>query len=144
MTFKRAEVLLGNGTYYHWEYNMRMTVARKDLLGMLRCGVEIQQQTNIWSVTSAMHAWGVLQDFYNRSTLRNRVTITRRLHAFIKESGDTRKIRSGYSESYHSWKAVIKGSDVPTTEYGGTAIEWVYFEVFNDMWVLVWIVRLGN
>uniref|UniRef100_A0AAV1UB37 Retrotransposon Copia-like N-terminal domain-containing protein n=1 Tax=Peronospora matthiolae TaxID=2874970 RepID=A0AAV1UB37_9STRA len=32
MTIKSSEVLLGSGNYYHWEYNMRMTLARKGLL----------------------------------------------------------------------------------------------------------------
>jgi len=32
MTTKHAEVLLGSGNYFHWEYNMRMTLARKVLL----------------------------------------------------------------------------------------------------------------
>jgi hypothetical protein len=33
MMTKRAEVLLlGSGNYFHWEYNMRMTLARKVLL----------------------------------------------------------------------------------------------------------------
>ena len=34
-----------------------------------------------------MHAWGTLRNFYNRSTLQNRVTMTRRLHKFKMESG---------------------------------------------------------
>ena len=33
MTSKRAEFLLGSGNYYHWEYNMRMTLARKRSFG---------------------------------------------------------------------------------------------------------------
>ena len=56
-------------------------------LGIIAQGVEIQHQTKIRSATRAMHAWGVLRDFYNRSTLHNRVTMTRRLHAFKMESG---------------------------------------------------------
>ena len=111
MTSKRAEVLLGSGNYFHWEYNMRMTLARKGLLahvgvvkpenevteawlvsdakslGIIAQGVEIQHQTKIRSATRAMHAWGVLRDFYNRSTLHNRVTMTRRLYAFKMENG---------------------------------------------------------
>lgn len=106
MTSKNSEVLLGNGNYFHWEYNMRMTLARKGLLahvqvvkaedeitetwlindakalGIIAQGVELQHQTKIRSATRAMHAWGILRDFYNRSTLHNRVTMTRRLHDF--------------------------------------------------------------
>uniref|UniRef100_A0AAV1UUG1 Retrotransposon Copia-like N-terminal domain-containing protein n=1 Tax=Peronospora matthiolae TaxID=2874970 RepID=A0AAV1UUG1_9STRA len=32
MTIKSSEVILGSSNYYHWEYNMRMTLARKGLL----------------------------------------------------------------------------------------------------------------
>uniref|UniRef100_A0AAV1V3C8 Polyprotein n=1 Tax=Peronospora matthiolae TaxID=2874970 RepID=A0AAV1V3C8_9STRA len=32
MNVKRAEFLLGSGNYFHWEFNMRMTLARKGLL----------------------------------------------------------------------------------------------------------------
>lgn len=90
---------------------MRMTLARKGLLahvevvkpesditeawlindvkalGIIAQGVEIQHQTKIRSASRAMHAWGILRDFYYRSTLQNRVTMTRRLHGFKMESG---------------------------------------------------------
>ncbi|GMF16735.1 unnamed protein product [Phytophthora lilii] len=113
MTTKRAEVLLGSGNYFHWEFNMRMTLARKGLLehvlvikpeneitegwlmndakalGIIAQGVELQHQTKIRSATRAMEAWGTLRDFYNRSTLHNRVTMTRRLHEFKMEDGST-------------------------------------------------------
>ncbi|KAG3115762.1 hypothetical protein PI124_g8358 [Phytophthora idaei] len=29
---KKAEVHLGSGNYFHWEYNMRTTLAQKGLL----------------------------------------------------------------------------------------------------------------
>ena len=111
MASKRTEVLLGSGNYYHWELNMRMTLARKGLLGhitvlkdenditeawlvndakalgIIAQGVEIQHQTKIRSATRAMEAWATLRDFYNRSTLHNRVTMTRRLHEFKMDSG---------------------------------------------------------
>ncbi|KAE8909746.1 hypothetical protein PF005_g20756 [Phytophthora fragariae] len=75
MTTKRAEVLLGSGNYFPWEYNMRMTLARKGLLahvqdvkadgditeswlvndakalGIIAQGVELQHQTKIRSAT---------------------------------------------------------------------------------------------
>ena len=92
---------------------MRMTLARKGLLahvqvvkaedeitetwlindakalGIIAQGVELQYQTKILSATRAMHAWGILRDFYNRSTLHNRVTMTRRLHDFKMENGSS-------------------------------------------------------
>ncbi|KAE8981371.1 hypothetical protein PR001_g24021, partial [Phytophthora rubi] len=111
MTKKRAEVLLGSGNYFHWEYNMRMTLARKGLLahvqavkvesditeawlvndakalGIIAQGVELQHQTKIRSATRAIEAWGTLREFYNRTTLHNRVTMTRRLHEFKMDDG---------------------------------------------------------
>uniref|UniRef100_A0AAV1UBQ4 Polyprotein n=1 Tax=Peronospora matthiolae TaxID=2874970 RepID=A0AAV1UBQ4_9STRA len=36
-----------------------------------------------------MHAWVILRDFYNRTTLHNRVEMTRRLHEFKMENGST-------------------------------------------------------
>ena len=36
-----------------------------------------------------MEAWATLREFYNRTTLHNRVTMTRRLHDFKMEEGST-------------------------------------------------------
>lgn len=92
---------------------MRMTLARKGLLahvkvitkekemteawlfkdakalGIIAQGIELQHQTKIRSATMAMHAWVIFRDFYNRTTLHNRVEMTRRLHEFKMESGST-------------------------------------------------------
>ena len=39
-------------------------------------------------------AWNTLRDFYNRTTLHNRVTMTRRLHEFKMDHGrSSRKLR---------------------------------------------------
>uniref|UniRef100_A0AAV1TS81 Polyprotein n=1 Tax=Peronospora matthiolae TaxID=2874970 RepID=A0AAV1TS81_9STRA len=111
MSTKRAEVLLGSGNYFHWEFNMRMSLARKGLLahvevvkaeseiteawlvndakalGIIAQGVELQHQTKIRSSTRAIQAWVTLREFYNRTTLHNRVTMTRRLHEFKMDAG---------------------------------------------------------
>lgn len=92
---------------------MRMTLARKGLLahvqvvkpeneiteawltndakalGIIAQGVELQHQTKIRTATRAMEAWATLREFYNRTTLHNRVTMTRRLHDFKMEDGST-------------------------------------------------------
>uniref|UniRef100_A0AAV1U700 Uncharacterized protein n=1 Tax=Peronospora matthiolae TaxID=2874970 RepID=A0AAV1U700_9STRA len=92
---------------------MRMTLARKGLLahlevvkpeleitgawlinyakalGIIAQGVELQHQTKIRSATRAIHTWPTLPDFHNRSTLQNRVNMTRRLHQFKMESVST-------------------------------------------------------
>ncbi|POM81653.1 Polyprotein [Phytophthora palmivora] len=75
MITKRAEVLLGSGNYLRWEYNMRMTLARKGLLAHAKNemteawlinnakalasvtrGAELQHQTKIRSALRAMGA----------------------------------------------------------------------------------------
>ncbi|OWZ01019.1 polyprotein, partial [Phytophthora megakarya] len=112
-TTKKAEVFLGSGNYFPWEYNMRMTPARKGLLshvevvkleseeteawttsdakalGIIAQAVELQHQTKIRFSTRAMQAWNTLREYYNRTTLHNRVTMTRRLHEFKMENGST-------------------------------------------------------
>ncbi|GMF29764.1 unnamed protein product [Phytophthora fragariaefolia] len=113
MTTKKAEVLLGSGNYFHWEYNMRTTLARKGLLahveavkaeneiteawlvkdakalGIIAQGVEIPHQTKIRSATRAMQAWNTLREYYNRTTLHNRVAMTKRLLEFKMEDGSS-------------------------------------------------------
>ncbi|CEG44975.1 putative polyprotein [Plasmopara halstedii] len=56
-------------------------------LGIIAQGIEIQHQTKIRSATRAMEASGTLRDFYNRSTLYNRVVMARRPHEFKIKSG---------------------------------------------------------
>ncbi|OWZ19016.1 hypothetical protein PHMEG_0006804 [Phytophthora megakarya] len=111
MTTKLAKVLLGSGNYFHWEYNMRMTLARKGLLAHVQVvkleseiteawlvndakalaiiaqGVELQHQTKIRSAVRAMEAWNTLREYYNRTTLHNRVAMTRCMHEFKMEEG---------------------------------------------------------
>uniref|UniRef100_H3H572 Polyprotein n=2 Tax=Phytophthora ramorum TaxID=164328 RepID=H3H572_PHYRM len=110
---KKAEVVLGSDNYFHWEFAMRMTLARKGLLahvqlvkdpsemtdawllndmkalGLIAQGVAVEHHTKIRSATSAIMAWNTLRDFYNRTTMHNRVTMTRRLHEFKMEGGVT-------------------------------------------------------
>lgn len=90
---------------------MRMTLARKGLsehifvvkteaeitdtwkaddlkaLGIIAHGIEIVHQTKIRSATTAKQAWDTLATYYNRSNLKNRVALTRRLHDFKMEAG---------------------------------------------------------
>ncbi|GMF12666.1 unnamed protein product [Phytophthora lilii] len=111
---KKAEVILGSNNYFHWEFAMRMTLARKGLLahvqmvkdpaaeiteawllndmkalGLIAQEVAVEHHTKIRSATSAIMAWNTLRDFYNRTTMHNRVTMTRRLHEFKMEDGVT-------------------------------------------------------
>ena len=110
---KEAEVILGNDNYFYWEFVMRMTLERKGILahaqvvkdpaevtetwllndmkalGLIAQGVAMEHHTNIRSATSAIMAWNILRDFYNRTTIHNRVMMTRRLHEFKMEGGMT-------------------------------------------------------
>lgn len=45
---KRPEDILGNDNYYHWEFNMRMTLARKGLLGHIECTKKEAEVTEEW------------------------------------------------------------------------------------------------
>lgn len=108
---QRPQDLLGNDNYYHWSFNMRMLLARKELiahvdsmkpvaewteewrtkdmkaLAIIAQGVEVEHQTKIRSAITAKQAWDTLKEFYNRSTLHNRVAITKRLHEFRMDDG---------------------------------------------------------
>ena len=53
MANKRTEVLLGSGNYYHWEYNMRMTLARKGLLGYVMAFKDESDVTEAWLINYA-------------------------------------------------------------------------------------------
>ncbi|KAJ8564114.1 hypothetical protein ON010_g7228 [Phytophthora cinnamomi] len=110
---KKAEVIMGSENYFNWEFSMRMTLARKGLLahvqvvkvpsdvteawllndikalGLIDQGMAVEHHTKIRSTTSAIQAWNTLGEFYNRTTMRNRIAMTRRLHEFTMEEGST-------------------------------------------------------
>lgn len=105
--------LLGDDNYFHWEFNMRMTLARKGLfehtveikaeaertkewrvadmkaLALIARGVQVQHQAKIRGAGTAMEAWGTLHDYYNRRNLHNRIALTRLLHEFKMEKGSS-------------------------------------------------------
>ncbi|OWY98831.1 hypothetical protein PHMEG_00030299 [Phytophthora megakarya] len=58
-------------------------------LGLIVQGVSIEHHTKIRSVTSAVQACNTLLTFYNRTTMHNRVTMTRWIHEFKMEDGST-------------------------------------------------------
>ncbi|OWZ14340.1 polyprotein [Phytophthora megakarya] len=84
---------------------MRMTLARKGILahvqvvkdpaemtealGLIAQGVSVERHKKIRSAASAMHAWNTLLEFYNQTTMHNRVTMIRRLHEFKTDDGLT-------------------------------------------------------
>lgn len=55
--------------------------------GLIAKGVTVEHHTKIRSATSAIiMAWNTLLEFYNRTTMHNRVSMTCRLHEFKMES----------------------------------------------------------
>ncbi|POM69237.1 Hypothetical protein PHPALM_14496 [Phytophthora palmivora] len=92
----KAEVIVGSDNYFHWEFVMLMTLARKGLLahvqvvkdpaevdevwllndmkalGLIAQSVALEHHRKIRPVTSAIQAWNTLNDFYNRTGVHNR------------------------------------------------------------------------
>ena len=91
---------------------MRMTLARKELishidavkpenewteewrikdmkaLAFIAQGVEVEHQTKIRNAVTAKQAWDTLQEFYNRSNLHNRISVTKKLHEFCMDTNE--------------------------------------------------------
>ena len=53
-----------------------------NVLELIAQGIALEHHTQIWSTTTDIQACITLRDFYNRTSMRNRVTLTRRLHDF--------------------------------------------------------------
>ncbi|POM76054.1 Polyprotein [Phytophthora palmivora] len=53
-------------------------------LGLIAQGVALEHHTKIRPATSVIQAWNTMCDFYYRTTMHNRVTMTRRLHGGFK------------------------------------------------------------
>ncbi|KAE8983391.1 hypothetical protein PF005_g21694 [Phytophthora fragariae] len=111
MTTTKAEVILGSDNYFHWEFAMRMTLARKGrlehvevvkgpaeitdawllndkkALGFIAQGVAVGHHTKIRAATSVIIAWNPLRDFCDRTAMHNRVTMNCRLHELKIEDG---------------------------------------------------------
>ncbi|ETI49173.1 hypothetical protein F443_06911 [Phytophthora nicotianae P1569] len=112
-TAKKAEVILGSDNYFHWEFAMRMTLARKGLLAHVQVVKEPAEVTEAWMLND-MKALGLIAQgvdlkhtrsfgqqrlpcragprcasFTTGSTMHNRVMMTRRLYEFKMEEGST-------------------------------------------------------
>ncbi|CAI5737498.1 unnamed protein product [Peronospora farinosa] len=73
MSAKKAEVILESDNYFHWEFVMRMTLARKGLTAPIQMVKPEAEMIEAW-------AWITLREFYNRTTMHNVVTMTLHLH----------------------------------------------------------------
>ncbi|CAI5706252.1 unnamed protein product [Peronospora farinosa] len=50
MSTKRAEVILGSDNHFHWEFVMRMTLARKGLLAHIQMVKPEAEMTEAWVI----------------------------------------------------------------------------------------------
>ncbi|KAE9266458.1 hypothetical protein PR003_g32115 [Phytophthora rubi] len=83
-------VKLVEDNYFHWEFNMRMELSRKGLLAQIikpEFDALSDRSTVQWK-TDDLKALGVIAgDPFNRTTLKNRLIVTKKLHNFKMESG---------------------------------------------------------
>ncbi|KAE9260090.1 hypothetical protein PR003_g34516, partial [Phytophthora rubi] len=102
-------VKLVEDNYFHWEFNMRMKLSRKGLLahiikpefdalsdrstvqwktndlkalGVIAGDVSLTYQVYIRGATTAADSWRMLEEQFNRNTLKNRLIVTQKLHNF--------------------------------------------------------------
>ncbi|CEG42208.1 hypothetical protein F443_20714 [Plasmopara halstedii] len=59
MSTKKAEVLLGSDNYFHWEFAMRMKLARKGLLAHVQTVKPEAEMTEAWLLND-MKALGLI------------------------------------------------------------------------------------
>lgn len=107
---------LRDDNYFTWEFNARMALARKDLLDHVHFKIDEdigsvdrsshawraadmrafailsrllspQFQTMVREATSARHAWEILEAFFVRRNLHNRIQLRRKLHGFRMLTG---------------------------------------------------------
>ena len=105
--------ILTDDNYFMWEFNARMTFARKKLLdhGMIKPEPAVLQEHPEWKVSdmkalavlvkllsptyqfmvreceSAIEAWEALKTFFAKKNLHNRVQLRNQLHEFVMQTG---------------------------------------------------------
>ncbi|KAE8960716.1 hypothetical protein PR001_g30290, partial [Phytophthora rubi] len=88
-------VKLVEENYFHWEFNMRMKLSRKGLLAhiikpefdALSDRSTVQWKTDDLKALRVIAGDRMLEEQFNRNTLKNRLTVTKKLHNFKMESG---------------------------------------------------------
>ncbi|GMF34253.1 unnamed protein product [Phytophthora fragariaefolia] len=104
-------VKLVESNYFYWEFSMRMKLSRKGLLvqpefdtvsdrstmqwktddlkalGVIAGDVSVTYQVYIREATTAADSWRMLEEQFNRNTLKNRLFITKKLQNVKMESG---------------------------------------------------------
>ncbi|CAI5708026.1 unnamed protein product [Peronospora farinosa] len=105
--------ILTDDSYFMWEFNARMKLARKDLLDhvLIKPEPAVLRENPGWKVAdmkalavlvklisstyqcmvreceSAFEAWEVLKTFFAKKNLHNRVQLRKELHEFVMETG---------------------------------------------------------
>ena len=59
MSAKKADVILGSDNYFHWEFVMRMTLAREGLLAHIQM-VKPEEEMNVSWILNDMKALGLI------------------------------------------------------------------------------------
>ncbi|POM72282.1 Hypothetical protein PHPALM_11028 [Phytophthora palmivora] len=107
-------IKLVEDNYFHWEFSMGMKLARKGLLpqifkpeydqrsdrstaewktndlkalGVIAGDVSLTYQVHIRGALTAADAWTLLEEQFNRKTLKNRLIVTKKLNNFKMELG---------------------------------------------------------
>ncbi|POM58759.1 Hypothetical protein PHPALM_36556 [Phytophthora palmivora] len=84
-------IMLVDDNYFHWELNMRMKFEWKanDLkaLGVIAGDVSLTSQVYIRGALTAADTWTLLEEHFNRKTLKNRLIVTKKLNNFRMEAG---------------------------------------------------------
>ncbi|POM70703.1 Hypothetical protein PHPALM_12826 [Phytophthora palmivora] len=86
-------IKLVKDNYFHGEFNMMMKLARKDLLPQIvkpeynRLNVSFTYQVYIREALTAADAWALLEEHFNRKTLKNRLIVIKKLNNFKMEPG---------------------------------------------------------
>ncbi|OWY97887.1 hypothetical protein PHMEG_00031476 [Phytophthora megakarya] len=75
--------------YFHWEFNMRMKLARKGLLPQSPSLTNLTYQVYVRGALTAAEAWTMLEEHFNKKTLKNRLLVTKKLNNFKMEPMET-------------------------------------------------------
>ncbi|CEG44839.1 uncharacterized protein PHALS_01171 [Plasmopara halstedii] len=95
--------------------------------------IELQHQTKTRSASTAMHGRSIVREFYNRTTLHNRVEMTRRLNEFKMESGSTmsKYLDALLKEPVDESRQLVVLLSILTTEYELTVLIVEYAKVIT-------------
>ncbi|KAI9918192.1 hypothetical protein PsorP6_012643 [Peronosclerospora sorghi] len=116
---EKPDDLLGNDNYFHWKFNVKMTLAWKGILENILETKPGAAATADWKVkdtkayaiivlsdgskapvhhsscTTFEEVWDTLRDYYNKCNLQKRFALTHRLHEFLMKEGSSKASHLG-------------------------------------------------